>query len=154
MVEWTGQQQLLFLLQSSGVGVLLGLLFEMLTAVGRTTGGRWRQFLLDALFGIPAALVTFFGALAIMDGELHPLLFVGVAVGFLTEHMSVGRWVCRGLCMLLRWNSQLWRWLLDGGERILLKIPAFFRRLRDKIGKPSFVTKKSRKKCNFFQKNT
>ena len=127
MVEWTGRQQLLFLLQSGGVGFLLGLLFDILTAVGRVGCRRWRQFLLDALFGIPAALITFFGALSIMDGELHPLLFVGIIVGLLAEHASLGKLVTRVLCAVMRWHNRFWRRLLDGAEGVLLQIPVFFR---------------------------
>ena len=88
-MEWTGRQQLWFLLQSVGLGFVEGLLLDMVTSFVppvRRSGYLWT----DLAFGPFAAVVTFFGALVIMDGQLHPLLLFGVFFGMCIEHISVG----------------------------------------------------------------
>ncbi len=153
MVEWTGSQQLLFLLQSGGLGFGLGFLFDVFTGLGRT-GSRCQRFWLDSFFGILAALITFFGSLAIMDGVLHPLLFAGILVGFLAEHASVGWLVSRWLFSAVRWSSEILQKILDVLETILQKFPLFLRFLWEKIRSHRPKCKKNRKKIRFFQKNT
>ena len=102
-LEWSGKQQAWFLLQSVGLGVLLGVSFDLLNGVCRAIRRRWVVVLLDALFGVFAALVTFFGALVMMDGQLHPLLFMGALFGFITEHSGIGTALSRFVCRLCRW---------------------------------------------------
>ena len=93
-MEWSGRQQIQFLLQSFILGGLLGLCLDI--ATGLFTARKRRRWLWsDVLFGPFAAVITFFGALVIMDGQLHPLLFIGVALGMLTEHVTVGVYLCR-----------------------------------------------------------
>ena len=88
-MEWTGQQQIQFLLQSIFLGVLQGLCLDLITNL--FAGRRRRKWLwTDVLFGPLAAIIPFFGALVIMDGQMHPLLFLGIAVGMLAEHVTVG----------------------------------------------------------------
>lgn len=95
---WMGQEQVRLLLESGGLGLLLGVLFDVCCALSLGCGRRrWLRFAVDAAFGVPAALLTFYGALAIMDGRLHPLLFGGLAAGFWLQHRTVGRWVSRWL---------------------------------------------------------
>ncbi len=89
-MEWTGQQQIAMLVQSGGVGLLLGVVYDMFFAAGRRNT-RPAVFIRDALFGLVAALITFFCALAITDGKMHPLLFAGSGLGMAAEHYSVGR---------------------------------------------------------------
>ena len=92
-MEWTGRQQIWFLLQSAVLGFLQGFLLDLLSGV--CAGGRQRWRWLDVLFGPIAGVITFFGALVIMDGQLHPILFGGVFVGMFLEHRMIGVWVCR-----------------------------------------------------------
>lgn len=95
---WLRQEQVRLLLESGGLGLLLGVLFDICCALSRGCGRRrWLRFAVDAAFGIPAALLTFYGALAMMDGRLHPLLFGGLAVGFWLQHRTVGWWFSRRL---------------------------------------------------------
>ena len=98
-MEWTGQQQLLFFWQSTGLGMLVGLVFDITSGLCRVIRRRWVVFLLDALFGVQAALITFFGALAIMDGQLHPLLFIGILCGAVISYLLLGRFLSRLVCM-------------------------------------------------------
>ena len=153
MVEWTGRQQLLFLLQSGGLGFGLGFLFELFTA-SAFCGGRRRRFLLDAAFGVVAALVTFFGALAIMDGDFHPLLFAGIGVGFIAEHMGPGAFLRLVLVRVFRTTDRICGWSLDKVEGLLQKIPHFFKRRKPKNDIGEEIYKKNHKKFRFFQKNT
>ncbi len=153
MVEWTGSQQLLFLLQSGGLGFGLGFLFDVFTGLGRA-GGRCRRFWLDSFIGVLAALITFFGSLAIMDGVLHPLLFAGILVGFLAEHAGVGWLVSRWLCGAVRRSSGFFGKMLAVLEAILLRISPLFEALWSKIRCHRPKSKKNRKKIRFFQKKT
>lgn len=112
-MEWSGQQQLELLLQSGGVGLVLGFVYDIFQLPGYFGGGRRCQFLCDAFYGIVAALVTFFASLAIMDGRMHPLLFAGCGVGFFAQHSSVGclhRRLLRGAVTAMR---QLFQWLAE-----------------------------------------
>lgn len=88
-MEWSGQQQIQFLLQSVILGVLQGAILDMVTAlVHHSRRGRWLWT--DVAFGPLAAVVTFLGSLVIMDGQLHPLLFVGIGLGMVLEHLTIG----------------------------------------------------------------
>ena len=109
-VEWTGAQQVSLFLQSGGLGLLFGVAFDLLEGVQpflrRRRIARW---LLDILFGLLAAFVTFFVALGKMDGVLHPLLFGGILLGMGVEHVGIGCLVqrlaqltCRGAARTVR----------------------------------------------------
>ncbi len=110
-MEWTWREQIALLLQCGGLGMALGIVYDWLSV-----WVQWRRlsraavFLLDSLFGLLAALATFFFALATMDGRLHPLLFVGSAIGLLVERCGISRFhrrvLYRALSLLrsgLRW---------------------------------------------------
>jgi|GEM_PF-2809081 len=103
-MEWTGQQQLVMLMQSGGVGFLLGATYDLFFAVGRVRrSARSAVFVKDILFCLLSAVFTFYFSLMITDGQLHPLLFLGIALGMVAERGSVGR-----LLRLLRfWLSSL-----------------------------------------------
>ncbi len=93
VMEWTGEQQLFLLLQSGMLGVVLGVVFDFCTIVDKCRRRhRWMAFLCDILFFVLAAFITFFFSLAVMDGRMHPLLFVGSGVGILLEHWLIGRY--------------------------------------------------------------
>ena len=82
-MEWSGRQQLLFLVHSALVGAGIGLLFDCISGCLRLRKYRRYLFIIDGLFGALAALATFFGSLVITDGYMHPLLFLGIGLGFL-----------------------------------------------------------------------
>ena len=48
----------------------------------------------DIVFGPVSAVVTFCGALLIMDGQLHPILLFGIFLGMAISHFSIGRFLC------------------------------------------------------------
>lgn len=93
-MEWTGQQQIRFLLQSIGLGMVQGLFLDTITGLVPIVKG---QHLLwtDVVFGPMAAIATFFGALVIMDGQLHPLMLFGVLLGMAVEHIGIGAFLCK-----------------------------------------------------------
>lgn len=151
-IEWTGQQQLLLLLQSAGLGCLIGAVFDLTTGLERGIGRRWLVWLLDGLFGVTAALITFFGALAIMDGRLHPLLFGGILCGFLAEHTAVGRYMSRLVCGTVRLCRRgvlaFERW----GENGILRFCSLFGKFAVFWKKKPDSAPKSGKKFCFFSK--
>lgn len=153
-LEWTGQQQLLFIWQSIGLGMLVGLAFDITTGFCRVTRRRWAIFLLDALFGVQAALITFFGALAIMDGQLHPLLFAGALVGFVIEHGSVGVCISRGVCWCCRFLGRVGGALTAAETRIMGCFVQFSEKQRQQMRNKAKKGKKIRKKSNFFWKKS
>lgn len=163
---WMGREQVRLLLESGGLGLLLGVLFDVCCALSRACGGRrWLRFGVDAAFGVPAALLTFYGALAIMDGRMHPLLFAGLAVGFWLQHRTVGRWVSRWLYRAGRMLGRGIRALVDGVDAgcdcLGRRIRAGLRRKRRcgaADGEPSSAENKKKKKIHiftgFFQKTS
>lgn len=152
-MEWTWQQQAHLFLQSGGVGFALGMVYDVFRAAETGRTARVRAFVLDALFGVTAALVTFYAALAIMDGRLHPLLFAGCGIGFAAQRRSVGRLTGRiwrrVFAALGRFRRGVGRRMDDGSDRIRRRIS----RLR--TVKPSVSGEKGskkRKKFHFFRK--
>ncbi len=160
-MEWSGSQQVWLLLQSTGLGFGLGFVYDVLQLPCYCGGGRIRRFVMDVLFGAVAALVTFYVALALMDGRLHPLLFFGSGVGFLAQHSCIGHWLCRGLRRLAAgWRrmklarkqafasaaAKLTAWLSAGRKRLFCcRKPATAEKVAEK-------RKKNRKKGDFFTK--
>lgn len=162
-MEWTGNQQLGLLLESGGLGLLLGFLFDVNSGLSRATpGGRAARFLRDTFFGLLAALITFYVSLAIMDGRLHPLLFCGSAVGFWLEHSSVGRWVSRWTCRFCCAWHRCSRRVLDAAEGLVTASFRWFCGIFHRKNHPEILfeeenginSEKSRKKFPFFQKKS
>lgn len=162
-MEWTGAQQVALLLESGGLGVLLGLIFDIVG--GFVRGGvhsRWRLFLADVFFGLLAALVTFFGSLAIMDGQMHPLLFGGCLLGFLAEHIGPGRQVGRLVCRLRRWMRRVLEAICMGAEALMSRVFGVVNRVFGVLKAKKSCLKeenekngeKNRKKFRFFQKKS
>lgn len=153
-MEWTGNQQLLFLLRSCGVGCVVGVLFDILTGWGRVSGNRYAVFVLDTVFGLPAALITFFGALIITDGRMHPLLFAGVLAGMLAEHFLTGRWISKLMQLTVRTLHRVSSWIramVGRCEGWLAEIGSGNPKRQNNRGKNR---KKLEKKRCFFEKNT
>lgn len=124
-MEWTGQQQIDFLLQSFALGCGQGMLLDILTGLVYINKRR-RWLWTDILFGPLAAVVTFFGSLVIMDGQLHPLLLFAVFAGILTEHQIVGVYICR----LVRWIRRLSRQSIHAALNLaLLFVHIFWKRI-------------------------
>ncbi len=152
-VEWTGAQQVSFLLDYTGLGLLFGLVFDVLEGLQPfLRGHRVLRFLADSLLGLLAALVTFFVALATMDGVLHPLLFGGILLGAVTEHLSIGR---RVAALTRRAGYRMGRIrsvLLYGRNTLGRRLSAFFLLKKTVAEKNAAFAEKNRKKSPFFQK--
>ncbi len=147
-MEWTWREQIVLLLQCGGLGMALGIVYDWLSV-----WEQWRRlsrvavFVLDSLFGLLAALVTFFFALATMDGRLHPLLFVGSAIGMLVERCGISRF---HRCLLHRVLS-----LLRGGLRwCVLPFIALKRKLYKLLETLGNISKKSLRKIKKIRKKT
>lgn len=119
-MEWTEIQQIICLLQSILLGVVLGLLFELFTAWVRLSQSPVVKFMLDTLYGAASGVVTFFSALIITDGQMHPLLFFGSFCGFLCEHYSMGRFFSRGIYRIMYQTGKGLRRVLYLCDRLLI----------------------------------
>ena len=147
-MEWSGYQQVLFLAPCALIGVAIGGLFDVFSGWFRGRAYRRRLFAADVLLGALSAVITFFGALVVMDGHLHPLLFFGLLFGFLLEHYTVGKMIGRFLCRC--------HCLLSGLRRKLVRIMqcalAFCVRLAKKVPKCRKNSEKSEINPYFFKK--
>lgn len=116
-MEWLrfGPMSLRMLLWCVVVGVIIGVLFDCASGFGRTVKRRV-LFCLDMFLGPLFSLITFFSALVITDGELHPLLFAGVLVGFVVEHVTIGRWISKGVAWFIRAAKRCLRYAGRIGE--------------------------------------
>ena len=107
-MEWTGRQQIIFLLQSIGLGATIGLFLDGLATL-MLRRVRQNQFILDVALGGVTALLVFFGSLVILDGQLHPLLLFGSTAGMVVEHLVVGLWIRKWLMRMRRVCHKIWR---------------------------------------------
>ena len=101
-VEWSGWQQIVFLVECIPCGAILGFFFELTSGFVRFSTSKSTKYLYDVLYGMMASVVTFFTALVIMDGQLHPILFLGIGFGFICEHIMLGRLVMQMVYMLVK----------------------------------------------------
>ncbi len=153
-MEWNGKQQLLFLMQSSVIGIIVGLLFDGISGYFRGRSYRNCLFVADVLLGLVAAIITFFGALVITDGYLHPVLFVGSGIGFVSEHYLLGQWLSLWFHFAHTKVSRAFAYLLNYFDDIFLDFQNYLCRTRCiKHEKPK-KAKKTRKNAMFFQKNS
>lgn len=86
-------QQLGFVLKSMVLGCCIGCMLDISGGFWRGKQYRYKMCIADVICCIIAAVITFFGALVITDGQLHPVLFVGIFWGVLAEHFIIGRWL-------------------------------------------------------------
>ncbi len=153
-MEWTGNQQLWFLLQSCGVGGAVGVLFDVLTGWGRASVKRYMVFLLDVVFGLLAALITFFAALVITNGRMHPLLFAGVLMGMLAEHFLIGRFISRLIRHCVRALRRVSFFFRSTAARFEQRLVQIGRRNREQREIGDKNPKKVQKNRHFFKKKT
>lgn len=112
-MDWSGRGQVLLLFQSTVPGIMIGALFDANSGFFRCCILRRYWGCIDALWGCTAALITFFSALILADGQLHPVLLAGVLFGFIAEHYTIGRLVrfcVHGICVGIQKCGRLvWR---------------------------------------------
>lgn len=105
-MEWTIRQQICFLLQSVCLGAMEGVCLDAITALIPSQKKR-DCFWIDIAFGPFAAVVSFFGALVIMDGQLHPLLLFGVFFGMWIEHIFIGIFLHKVVRKIRKYRSEI-----------------------------------------------
>ena len=88
------------------MGVMIGILLDIFNGLGRNRSRAYR-FWLDVIFGPLAAVMLCLGSLAIMDGQLHPLLLFGAFVGVVLERLTIGRYLSNSVAYLRRVVGQL-----------------------------------------------
>lgn len=155
MAEWFGYDQIQLFGICTILGAGLGLLFSFFNVASKFRSRRGILFVCDTLFCVVASVVTFFFSLATMDARLHPLLFGGCAVGFVTFHITVGRPLSRWLYLLGRSLVSVARCIVGW---IFVPFRSIFVIIRRAISafciQREKKAKKSRKKSTFFQKNS
>ena len=153
-LSWSGEQQVFICLSCSGLGIALGVLFEVVTGLGRVSQRGVYRYLLDVGWGVCSAFVTFFAVLVLTGGRLHPVVFLGILIGFTAEHITIGRWIANGtyvVAAILRlWCAKIIDFIDAVLFGIFRKSRNFFRLRREKRKN----VKKQRKKPGFFQKNS
>lgn len=153
-MEWNGKQQLLFLIQSSVIGNIVGLLFDGISGYFRGRSYRNCLFVADVFLGLVAAIITFFGALVITDGYLHPVLFVGVGIGFVSEHYLLGQWLSRWFHFAHTKMSRVFACVLNYLDDLSLDFQNYLCKTRSIKREKLKKAKKTRKNAMFFQKNS
>ncbi len=151
MTEWTLTQQFRLLWQSGLLGVGLGFLFTFFNVASKMRRCPFRLFLCDMVFCLLAALVTFYFALAIADGRLHPFLFIGSSLGFLLQHLVIGRFFSYHIYRLLRATRVFWRHIFGAISVVLMLIGEKLQAVCIKLPKN---TLKYRKKSKKSEKNS
>ncbi len=156
MPEWAREQQLVLFCQSGLLGVALGFVFDFFNLPSKThRQRRWMVFLIDVLFCVVAAMVTFYFSLAVMDGRMHPLLFCGSLMGFVVQHLTVGRFFGRLLYATVRVAYTILGRIFGWLEGVLLRGVSAIKRCFSYLSvKIKGNAEKSQKKSNFFQKST
>lgn len=108
-----------FLLESICVGLIQGGVFDIFEGLGRC-GTRRRRVWLDIVFGPLSALLLFFCGLVILNGQIHPLLLIGSAIGMLVEHITIGVYLSAtvaGICRFcLKSFAVLRHFVVQAGE--------------------------------------
>lgn len=100
----TGEIQLANLLYACGLGVWLGLYYELFRTLRLLLPPSARScFFQDIFFCLSAMLITFFCFLGIADGNMYPYLFAGEIAGFFSFYYTLGRAFHKVLAMILRW---------------------------------------------------
>lgn len=155
MIDWSGRQQILLLCQSFVFGAVLGMLFSVINVLSRVfPRRRGLIFAFDVLFFVFSSFTTFFFALAQMDGRLHPLLFLGISLGFATLYFTTGRYLARGLSIVVkvvgRNLSRLFRLVVRPLRLLAQHFVRFFDDVKQKIRNVA----KNSKKINIFSKKT
>lgn len=78
----------------------MAILLNVINGLERVRRKRLKTFCLDVLFCILSAAITFFAALIITDGQLHPALFFGMSIGFSFTHILCGRYIAKFVCIV------------------------------------------------------
>lgn len=152
-VEWTAVQQLSLFLESAGLGLLFGVAFDILGGVqSLLPRRRFLRWTLDILFGVTAAFVTFFAALAKMDGVMHPLLFGGLLLGMAAEHAAIGKGIQVYTRRSVRAAGRIRDFLARIGSALTAFLTGFSPRKEAATEEKAVLPKKIEKKFDFFEK--
>lgn len=86
--------------------------------------------------------MLFLGSLVIMDGQLHPLLLIGVGIGLLLEHLTMGRYLSKATAFFCKYTRQVMSWIariINGFSTRLfktaVKLPQLCYKMRKKVKK-------------------
>lgn len=109
MWEITNSGQLLELLQAAGMGVLLGLYYDVYRVIRIVMRPSARViFIQDVAFFSTASLLTFLFLLTINGGQLRVYLLLGILTGFVIYYVTIGRLVVRFADVVTKAIAFLW----------------------------------------------
>ena len=124
---YSGGEQLLLVLQSALVGMLIGGSLDFNHGIALKNTHISHVLVLDITWGCLSAVMTFFAALVLTDGQLHPVLLLGLLIGALVEHYTIGRalkWmVCKtrmGARKAILWSVRV---LNRSGQTVCMNAP-------------------------------
>lgn len=147
-IEWSGIQQLSFIFKSLPIGVLFGVTLNIINGLGRIWRCRWKVFIADIVFSVIASVVTFFAALVITDGQLHPILFLGILLGLIITHFLCGKYIAK-FVFHIGMRCSLWaRTISDLARKFIVKVVSAIKKVR----KTDNATAKTTKTGLFFKK--
>lgn len=101
-MEWTVAHQIQFLFLSVIIGSVIGFLFELFGGFWRGKAYRRFLFVSDVFLCAFAAILTFFSALVLSNGQMHPVMHFGILLGLVVEHFTIGRVVSNFSCKVHR----------------------------------------------------
>lgn len=141
------------MLHSLLLGFGQGMILDSITALSQLKSRR-KWLWTDMAFGPIAAVVTFFGALLICDGQLHPVVLFGVFSGMAVEHLTAGHLLRLMTVRIARFVRRIARIFCMG----LQACGRFFGKCRLIDSEKRFCrgrkSEKTRKMSHFFQKKT
>jgi len=109
VTQLSNSHQLMELLLSAGMGLLLGMYYDVFRVIRIVQQPSARIiFVQDVLFFATSAVITFLFTMTINGGQLRLYIMAGLLAGFLVYYMTIGRLVVRFAKMVTSAISRAW----------------------------------------------
>ncbi len=100
--------QVLVFIRSVGFGVLLGLIYELFSAVRILLGDKKRAYILcDISFSLTATVLSFFYMVLYNSGRVRLNLLAAQLIGAIAFHIAAGRYLVKPFNYLMEKTRQL-----------------------------------------------
>ena len=99
------------------LGGILGLFYDLLRAIRRSSGRRGLSFLLDLLFWVTVSVLLFWVALFRESGEVRLYIPAAFLAGGTLYLVTLSPFVLPGLLQILEWLAKIGRWLASPAVR-------------------------------------
>ncbi len=115
--------QVLVFIRSVGFGVLLGLIYELFSAVRILLGEKKRAYILcDISFSLTATVLSFFYMVLYNSGRVRLNLLAAQLIGAIAFHLAAGRYLVKPFNFLMEKTRRLLLFLLHPAEYLLGKV--------------------------------